>query len=227
MTAIIRKALLFFLCFLVIEGIAHSEKNQFVFDRNEHDLGMLEEGSLLSFDIPLKNITGQRLNIISLEPSCGCIEAVIIDESIGSIGSGKTGIIRVTIDTTGKIGKIVQIIEIMTDASPEPFILKLRALVRHPGDGVIDAGAIFREGCRRCHVGENIESKQGEELFNAVCFMCHKDYAPPENLSKGLLKKSISDGVVNTSMPGFFKINGGPLSHEQISSLADLLEKRR
>lgn len=221
---IIKKALLLFLCFLVTEGIAHSEKNQFVFDRNEHDLGTLEEGSLLSFDIPLKNITGQTLNIISLEPSCGCIEAVIIDESIGS---GKAGIIRVTIDTTGKIGKIVKTIEIMTNASPEPFILKLRALVRHSGDGVIDAGAIFREGCRRCHVGENIELKRGEALFNAVCFMCHKDYTPPENLSKGLLKKSISDGVVNTSMPGFLKINGGPLSPEQISSLADFLKKRR
>lgn len=223
---IIKKALLLFLCFFVIEGIAHSEKNQFVFDRNEYDLGILEEGSLLSFDIPLKNITGQTLNIISLEPSCGCIEAVIVAKD-ESIGSGKTGIIRVTIDTTGKIGKIVKIIEIMTDASPEPFILKLRALVRHSGDGVIDAGAIFREGCRRCHVGENIESKQGEALFNAVCFMCHKDYAPPENSSKGLLKNSISDGVVNTSMPGFLKINGGPLSREQISSLADFLEKRR
>ncbi|MBI1811761.1 MAG: DUF1573 domain-containing protein, partial [Nitrospirae bacterium] len=184
----------------------------------------LEEGRLLSFDIPLKNTTTKPLNIISLEPSCGCVNAVVIN---GSIGRGDTGIIRVTIDTTGKIGKVMKTIEVVTDISATPFVLKLRALVKHSGNGVANAGAIFHGDCRKCHVGTDIKSKQGEILYNAVCFMCHKNYSTYKHLSKESLEKSISDGITNTSMPGFAETNGGPLSPEQISSLIDFLKKQK
>ena len=213
-----------FSCFLCIEGVAHGEENRFIFDKNEYDLGTLEEGRLLSFDIPLKNIAAKPLKIISLEPSCGCVNAVVIN---GSIGRGDTGIIRATINTTGKIGKIAKTIEVMTDISPTPFVLKLRGSVKHSGNGVLDAGAIFRGDCRRCHVGMDIKSKQGEMLYNAVCFMCHKDYSTHKHLSKGLLEKSISDGITNTSMPGFAETKGGPLSSEQISSLVNFLKNKK
>ncbi len=213
-----------FSCFLCIEGVACGEENRFIFDKNEYALGTLEEGRSFTFDIPLKNTTANPLKLISLEPSCGCTKAIIMNERIGS---GEAGIIRVTIDTTGKIGKVVKTIEVMTDTSPDPFILTLRGLVKHSGDGVIDAGALFREDCRRCHVGTNIKSKQGEILFNAVCFMCHKNYSPYKHLSKELLEKSISYGITNTSMPGFAETIGGPLSSEQISSLVDFLKNQK
>jgi mono/diheme cytochrome c family protein len=99
--------------------------------------------------------------------------------------------------------------------------------VKHSGDGVVDAGAIFRGDCRRCHVGTDIKSKQGEMLYNAVCFMCHKDYSTYKHLSKGLLEKSISDGITNTSMPGFAETKGGHLSSEQISSLVNFLKNQK
>lgn len=217
------KILFFFLCCLSIYGVVYSEENLFIFDKNEYDLGTLEEGRSLSFDIPLKNTTAAPLKIISLVPSCGCTKASIIKKRIDS---GKTGIIKVTIDTTGKIGKVLKTIEVLTDASPNPFILKLSGIIKHSGDGAVNASAIFRGGCKSCHVGKNIKSKQGELLFNSVCFMCHKNYSTYKHLSKELLEKSISNGVTNTSMPGFAKINRGPLSSKQISSLIYFLRNQ-
>jgi hypothetical protein len=224
MISISCRILLFLLCFLGTGDVAYGKENRFIFDKNEYDLGTLEEGRSLSFDIPLKNITAKPLKIISLESSCGCTSAIIIN---GNIGSGKTGSIRVTIDTTGKIGRVVKTIEVMTDISQTPSVLKLRGSVKHSGDGVVDAGAIFRSDCKRCHVGEDIKSKHGEMLFNAVCFMCHKDHSTYKHLSRVLLEKSISGGITNTSMPGFAETNGGPLSPEQISSLVDFLKNKR
>ncbi len=218
-----QKTVLLF-CMLVIATVAFSEKNPFVFDKNEYNLGVLKEGRSLTFNIPLQNITGHPVKILSLEPSCGCTEATVINRSVGT---GKAAIIRVTIDTAGKIGKILKTIEIMTDAASKPFILELRGLIKHTGGGVVDSGAIFRGNCRRCHVGKNIKSKHGEILFDSVCFMCHKDYSSLGLLSVGRLKKSISNGLSDTSMPGFSETDGGPLNKEQIDSLVKFLKEHK
>ena len=199
---------------------AHAEEHIFV--PTEYDAGVLEEGTSVNMDIILRNITRRHLRIVSVETSCGCTEAAVMR---GEIEPGGYGSVRLTMDTTGKIGRFAMSIEVLTDASDEPFILTVRGEVRHSGDGPVDAGVIFRGKCRRCHLGGNIESKRGEILYNAACYVCHKEASSLKGSSVETLLRAISGGVKGTSMPGFSKSEGGPLTEEQIDSLVEFLRE--
>ncbi len=208
------------LLYILVASTAYAAEP--LFAPAEYDAGLLEEGGPVSLEITLRNRTGRPLRILSLETSCGCTEAVAVSEVVAPEGYG---LVRVTIDTTGKIGRFVKTVEILTDASEEPFVLTVRGEVRHSGDGSVDAGVIFREGCRRCHLGRNVESKRGEILFNAVCYVCHREYSSLRGLSEEALREVISRGLPGTSMPGFSEAEGGPLTRGQIDSLVEFLRK--
>ncbi len=192
-----------------------------VFEKYEYDVGVLEEGVSASFDLPIKNISTQTLKIISVESSCGCTEAVAIPKILPS---GKQGVIRVTINTTAKIGKVVKTLDLFTDLREKPFIFTFRANIAHTSGKTLNAAVIFQGNCRKCHVGNKIASKKGEILFNAVCFICHPNYSGLGMLSKAELKKTILEGVSGTSMPGFAETSGGPLTPAQIDSLVEFLK---
>ncbi len=98
------------------------------------------------------------------------------------------------------------------------------AKVEHTVGSKVNALKIFTGNCSKCHVGKNIESKRGELLFNAVCYMCHKDSLADTQLSKKILKKIVSNGLSGTSMPGFLVKNNGPLVSSQIDSLVDFIK---
>ena len=194
-----------------------------VFDKYEYDGGDLEEGVSVSLDLQIKNISEQTIQIKSIKPSCGCTEAVAIPKILLP---DKQGVIRVTINTTAKVGKVLKTLDVFTDFQEEPFIFKLRANITHTVGKTINASVIFQENCRKCHVGNKIASKKGELLFNAVCFMCHKNYSSLGTLSKTKLKKALFEGVPGTSMPGFAKTSGGPLTPAQIESLIKFLKSQ-
>lgn len=218
---LIRNAVICFVLLACLLSIAASEASIAVFDKYEYNVGFLEEGLSASFDLPIKNLTGQAIKIKSIEPSCGCTEAVAIPKILLP---GKQGIIRVTLNTTAKIGKVLKTLDVFTDFREKPFIFKFRASITHTVGKSLNASVIFQGNCRKCHVGSKMASKKGEILFNAVCFMCHTNYSALGMLSKTKLKKAIFEGVPGTSMPGFAKTSGGPLSPAQIESLIDFLK---
>jgi cytochrome c2 len=205
---------------LFLAGLLHAEA---IFDHGSHDLGELEEGRSYTFDIELTNISGIEVRITDVSVSCGCTEATAHSDAVPA---GGTVPLTVTIDTSGKKGSVVKVIEVGTDRFDEPHELVLRARVTHPEGVPPDASVIFRGSCATCHVGENIKQRHGSELYNAVCYMCHKGADGFRAVTGSQLADSISNGVPGTSMPGFLHSQGGPLSSEQVDSLARLIRSR-
>lgn len=97
-----------------------------------------------------------------------------------------------------------------------------------------DRQAIFKGDCASCHVEKGV-GKFGKELYVADCAICHEPelqhnghraaMVPDLKVAKtprdlAFWQKWISEGKVGTLMPAFAKAHGGPLTQEQIDSLA-------
>lgn len=195
-----------------------------VFDRDHYDLGEVEEGITQTFDLKIRNMSGSSVKIRRVEPSCGCVEVLKVPSVLGR---SEEGVIEIRINTAAKIGRIIKTLDIYTDLQEEPLPVTFTANVTHPmGREASSSSVIFQGKCRKCHVGEEIETKKGEILYNAVCFICHKDGASLGQLNRQGLKKVIAEGINRTAMPGFDNSHGGPLTSEQIDSLAEFLKTR-
>ena len=189
-----------------------------LFDRNRIDLGELIEGKTYSRDIRLRNTSKQVITIDDIEISCGCTKVEAVNKIIMP---GDYVSLNVTVDTSGKSGPVTKSIYIKTNASFEPFLLELTSNInQHPTDK-IDSLAIFRGDCARCHVGENIGRRVGKNLYNTACSICHKEGPGLASSGREAFIHAVSYGVDNSSMPGFLNERGGPLSNDQIESLAD------
>ena len=94
-----------------------------------------------------------------------------------------------------------------------------------------DRQAVFKGECVSCHVTKGI-GKMGKELFVADCAVCHDPdtghraaMVPDLKVAKtqrdlAYWQKWITEGKVGTLMPAFASAHGGPLTQEQIDSLA-------
>ncbi len=142
------------------------------------------------------------------------------------LGPDEEGIIKATVDTKRKTGRVVKTIQVRTNDPLRPLIvLKLRAKIVDPfHSSTLEPQAIFRSPCRSCHVDRGI-GRSGAALFRADCMMCHrrgyvgKDILELKKLSIKQLKTAIDEGVEGTVMPGFSSRVGGPLTESQIRSL--------
>jgi mono/diheme cytochrome c family protein len=103
----------------------------------------------------------------------------------------------------------------------------------------VDRQAVFKGDCAACHAAP-AHGKAGEELFQAVCAICHESahratmvpdlaMAKPNTIRDEAYWASwIKVGKPNTLMPGFSgdPAIGGPLSAEQINALSAYLAKK-
>lgn len=217
-------AFIFVITFSTICSTPQKNNKKSFWKKRDFNFGNLQEGKKYSFQIKFNNDSLQKIVILSLEPSCGCVGAFIENPVIEP---GKEINIRITLNTIGKNGKIFKIVRVNVENSSKPLILNIRANVKHGKNKLIDSKVIFRGNCKKCHIGRNIELKHGEILYNAICYMCHKEARTLSGKYRAYLVQSISNGIAGTSMPGFFKKNGGPLNLLQINSLAGFIKKNR
>jgi mono/diheme cytochrome c family protein len=97
-----------------------------------------------------------------------------------------------------------------------------------------NARAIFSGDCAVCHM-INGRDKMGQALYAADCGICHESprrasFVPdlhalkqPGNLD--FWKTIIAAGKTHTLMPPFSMALGGPLTDEQVNSLAEYLNR--
>jgi len=207
---------------VVVMAAAGVSGGTYPFDIQRFDAGVLDGETLVKVRLPLRNITSEPVRIRSVQPSCGCTN-VTLDRWM--VDPGESVDLHFLIDTRGKIGRIVKSIDIFTDRRTQPYTITLVANIEHVSEREVDPSVIFRGGCRNCHIGENVEEKKGEVLFNALCYLCHKDGKAFPDLGRSSLRDVISKGVKGTSMPGFLDSHGGPLTGEQIESLVGFLSE--
>lgn len=209
------------------------------FDETAHDFGKIRSDQKVSFRWPFHNRGTSDLVITATRPSCGCTASVIDDKAVPP---GGTGTLSVTFDPAGQHGKVRKSLAVVSNDPARPVVsLTLRAeveavdLPQAPGGHPPIAGQSMLMGsCGSCHAA-TAAGKTGEELWKAVCAMCHgpaaeggrapslrtADYLASKD--DAALATAITYGTANPKMPGFSELMGGPLRADQIDSLVRLL----
>ena len=202
-----------------------------MFDEPTHNFGSAMQGNEVRHRFTFKNAGTGNLVILSAKGSCGCTAAIV---STGPFKPGETGYIDVTYDSRGKFGRVFKDVRVDSNDPSSPAMIALEGMVMEGHHPAMATGEVlFKGSCAECHAIP-AKGKEGKELYEAVCSMCHdpilaskKMSLPRQDLafvSGKNLKKNIADGLPNTSMPGFSMKHGGPLTKKQIKSLLKYLE---
>jgi len=99
-----------------------------VFDSPLKDFGKVLQGEMIKHVFSFSNQGSATLEILSVEPSCGCQAASL---STKQIQAGQSGQIEVSIDTAGLTGAIEKSVNIITNDPRRPSVsLSVRADVQ-------------------------------------------------------------------------------------------------
>ncbi len=113
-----------------------AKQPKIVFKEDNHDFGKVKQGATLTYEFVFKNDGDDTLTIKNVETSCGCTAALV---SSKRIEPGKTGKIKVSLDTKGYGGEIVKFVYVESDDPVQPKIqLKVTAAVNLPPQPRID-----------------------------------------------------------------------------------------
>lgn len=210
------------------------------FEQRVHDFGAMRSDTPLSHPWEYRNLGDADLEILNVRTNCGCT-ATVTDKT--PVPPGGTGILRVDFDPSGINGTVRKTLAVSSnDPVNARILLTIKATVtlvdeqERSGDGhPPTAGrSMFFGDCATCHAAPAGE-KSGEDLYRAVCAMCHGEKgegAPAPGLrspghlaarSAEDLATTISYGAADPHMPGFIDLMGGPLSRQQVDSLVELI----
>jgi hypothetical protein len=99
-----------------------------IFDNPAKDFGKVMQGEMLKHVFSFTNKGTTTLEILGVEPSCGCQAASI---SAKRIKSGQSGRIEVSVDTAGLIGAVDKSVIVLTNDPRTPSVsLSVRADVQ-------------------------------------------------------------------------------------------------
>ncbi len=144
-------------------------------------------------------------------------ELIILTLEFKRIKPGNLVDLNFVVDTRGKLGMVEKTITIHSNDPETPWkeVVTFHALPS--GMEGADTQAIFTPACSSCHIDNGINKKH-EELFQAVCAMCHPT---TKFRSEGeTLTEMITKGQKLIAMPAF----GEHLSKDQINSLVEYIE---
>ncbi len=194
------------------------------------------------FSFNVTNLSKAEVVIDSVQTSCGCTVAEL-PSTPWKLAVGDHGSINVSVDLAGKSGVITKNVTVNSDKGIR--ILTVQVTIPDPTSSlstmdreqnqklaVADRQRVFKGDCARCHVAPTV-GKSGGELFSAACGICHESehratmvpnlHALNHATDREFWKTWTQHGKLNSLMPAFSKAEGGPLSDQQIDSLADYL----
>lgn len=204
-----------------------------------HDLGNIPTDSKAEHTFYVYNTGGKKLLIDRVDTTCGCTVAEI---SKKQVSPGEFTRIKVTLDTSIKLGKVKKKITVISNDPKQPALKLfltgnvLPQMKGHERIAVKDPLVLFKGECATCHVMKG-KGKSGKALFQADCAMCHGLNAQG-GVAPSLLEKDYSEGPAlthirtviengashNPEMPPFAQAKGGPLNPEEIDSLVVFLQ---
>ena len=171
-------------------------------------------GKEIKGKLVLKNKGDELLKILGVSSTCGCTTLKLKERRIQP---GDEVDLNFVVDTRGKLGMVEKTITIHSNDPESPWeeIVTFHALPS--GMEGADTQAIFTPACSSCHIDNGINKKH-EDLYQAVCAMCHP--TAKFNLRGVVLSDMISKGQKLIAMPAF----GEHLSKDQINSLIEYIE---
>ena len=196
------------------------------------------------FVFSFTNVSPGNVVVLSVRPSCGCTTAEL-PPLPWTLAPGTNGQIRLTVNLQGRSGTLVKTVNVSTDKGSKTLMLRINILppvmpkmteekrARDMAAAKIDRQAVFHGDCAKCHLN-NIRGKYGKPLYDSVCGICHeaeKRATMVPDLHN--LKTPINDEFWRTwiahsksgsLMPAFATSDGGPLTDNQIASLAAYLD---
>jgi hypothetical protein len=91
--------------FLAAGGLAGAEKVRAVFKETSHDFGKVKQGEILTYEFGFTNGGPGTLVVERPETTCGCTAALVSEKEIRP---GRTGKIKVTLDTHNYAGRMTR-----------------------------------------------------------------------------------------------------------------------
>lgn len=191
----------------------------------------------VKFFFVFTNISPVDVVVTSVRPSCGCTTAQL-PPLPWTNAPGATGRIDFNLSVAGKSGTLFKTVTV--DSTAGMASLQLKAVIPDLGamrdenmrKAAKDRQLVFKDDCATCHLTPGI-GKKGAELYKAVCGVCHEaehraSIVPDlrhlnHPTSYDHWKTWITAGKADSLMPAFAQSLGGPLTPEQIDSLADYL----
>ncbi len=184
------------------------------------------------------NTSPTDVTIDHVQTSCGCTVAKLPSQP-WTLHPQTGGKIEVTVDLRGKRGSIFKTVTIIRTNAPVQKQLGVTITIpelrtQNQAAAQADRQAVFKADCARCHA-EPARGKTGQELFAVACGICHEAehrasmvpdlHALNHDTDRIYWQQWISTGKPGSLMPGFAAGQGGPLTRDQIESLADYLDK--
>ena len=199
------------------------------------------------FEFRVTNASASAISIESIQTSCGCTVAELppLPAAPYVLAPGATTTIRVSLDLHGKTGSLSKTVTVATSAgmavlavnaniAPLPIPTGTDASLgadraKNIEIATHDRQAIFKGECAKCHATP-AAGKMGQDLYRAVCTICHEaspraSMIPDLNVPRGprdhtFWTKWITEGGPGTMMPAFASTHDGPLTDDQVGSLA-------
>ena len=118
--------------FLMLCGFTFASEAQqklqpsITFDESRHDFESVLQGKIVDYLFKFQNIGDQPLIIENVLTSCGCTAS---EWSKAPIKQGGKGVIKVTFDSTGKIGSQRKVITVVSNATSNRIELIIKAFV--------------------------------------------------------------------------------------------------
>ena len=104
-------------------------KPEFKFETVEHNFGSIQQGESVTYEFNFTNTGNEPIIISNAEGSCGCTVPVYPKQPIMK---GQSSTIKVTFNSTGKIGIQDKTVTITSNAKNSPKILHLKGTVEQP-----------------------------------------------------------------------------------------------
>ena len=197
------------------------------------------------FSFAVTNASTEEVVINWVRPSCGCTVAKLPPPP-WKRAPGPGGTIDLDVDLKGKHGILSKYVSVDTSRGQKMLGIKVHipaagqmaggmdARMKNMQLAMADRQVVFRGECASCHSTPAI-GKMGGELFAAACAVCHDTphratmvpdlKALTVSPTKEYWKHWITHGKPGSLMPAFSQEQGGPLTPEQIESLAEFLDK--
>jgi len=239
------------LCVLALASVGKAlartqEGSGLVFDSQtkEYDAKPFETSA--PFTYYLTNTSARDIIINTVKASCGCT-TVSLPPTPWTLHPGEEGSVKAKVNLALKMGTFVKTLTFETSAGVS--VVNLKVVIPSPEDpagaggpdrqaamavATADRQAVFRGDCARCHADKG-RALLGADLYAADCGICHESphrasvvpdlHALKEPTSIEFWKTFITYGKPHTLMPAFAMAQGGPLTDQQILSLAGYLNR--